>query len=168
MCLWCSAAKLNVSVLGTFPHGAWSDLCSFCHYLNSHLSYSISLVFHSFSMSLCVNCEKKKKQLLSAYWYVQNKYLSLIDIGVMWESGCCFTVFIFQIMTAGTTATRRAVVTPAPALSSNVTAAAASRITGPVTETMTAGTTATRPMQTAPTRVSVWTCPPAAVCYIQS
>ena len=40
--------------LGTFPHGAWCDLCSLCHYLNSHLSHSMSFVFHSH----CVNCER--------------------------------------------------------------------------------------------------------------
>lgn len=35
------AAKLNVSALGTFPHGAWSDLCSFCQHLFSLLSYLV-------------------------------------------------------------------------------------------------------------------------------
>lgn len=74
------------------------------------------------------------------------------------RSGCCVTVFVFQITTAGITAMRQAAVTPAPALSSSVTAAAASQITGPVTGIMTAGTTATRPTQTAPIRVSVLTC----------
>lgn len=73
---------------------------------------------------------------------------------ILEESGCSLTVFVFQTMTAATTVTKRAAVTPAPALSSNVTAAAASRITGPATETTTAGTTAMRPTQTAPTRVS--------------
>lgn len=32
------AAELNVSALGTFPHGAWSDLCSFCPHSFSLLS----------------------------------------------------------------------------------------------------------------------------------
>ena len=35
------AAELNVSALGTFPHGAWSDLCSFCQLLFSLLSYLV-------------------------------------------------------------------------------------------------------------------------------
>lgn len=73
---------------------------------------------------------------------------------ILEESGCSLTVFVFQTMTAATTVTKRAAVTPAPALSSNVTAVAASRITGPAMETTTAGTTAMRPTQTAPTRVS--------------
>lgn len=51
--------------------------------------------------------------------------------------------------------TRQAAVTRAPALSSSVTAADASQITGPATVIMTVGTTATRPTQTAPIRVSV-------------
>lgn len=73
---------------------------------------------------------------------------------ILEESGCSLTVFVFQTMTAATTVTKPAAVTPAPALSSNVTAVAASRITGPATETTTAGTTAMRPTRTAPTRVS--------------
>lgn len=73
----------------------------------------------------------------------------------MEESGCSSTVFVFQTMTAATTVTKRAAVTPAQALSSNVTAAAASPITGPATGTTTAGTTAMRPTRTAPTRVGV-------------
>lgn len=73
---------------------------------------------------------------------------------IMWESGCCWTMLVFQITTAGTTATRQAAVTPAPSLSSSVTADAASQITGPAMEITTVGTTATRPTQTAPIRVS--------------
>lgn len=73
----------------------------------------------------------------------------------MRESGCRLTVFVFQIMTVGTTAMRRAVVTRAPALSSNATVAAASQITGPVMEIMTVETTVTRPTQTALIRVSI-------------
>lgn len=75
----------------------------------------------------------------------------------MEESGCSLTAFVFQTMTAETTVMKRAAVTPAPALSSNATVDAASRITGPVTGTTTAGTTATRPTRTAPTRVGVLT-----------
>lgn len=76
----------------------------------------------------------------------------------MGESGCCMTVFVFQIMTVVTTVMKQAVVTPAQALSLSVIAAAASQTTGPAMGIMTVGTTATRPMQTAPTRVSVLTC----------
>lgn len=76
----------------------------------------------------------------------------------MEESGCSSTVFVFQTTTAGTTAMKRAAVTPAQVLSLSVTAAAASRITGPATGTTTAATTAMRPTQTAPIRVSGWTC----------
>lgn len=73
------------------------------------------------------------------------------------DSGCCLTVFVFQITTAATTVMKQAVVTPVQALSLSVTAAAASQTTGPVTGIMTAGTIVTRPTQTAPTRVSVLT-----------
>lgn len=83
----------------------------------------------------------------------------------MRASGCCVTVFVFQITTAGTTVMRQAAVIPAPALSSSVTVAAASQITGPVTEIMTVGTTVTRPTQTAPIRVSVLTCRSGGVSY---
>lgn len=61
-----------------------------------------------------------------------------------------------QTMTVGTTVTRPAAATPAPARSSSVTAGAASPSTGPATGTMTAGTTAMRPTPTAPTRVRAW------------
>lgn len=149
-CLWCSAVKLNVSALGTFPHGAWSDLCSFWHYLLSFLSYSVPFVFHGFNCH-CVNLKKKKKRNTAHLCM----FFSLWGSGplIMQESGCCLTVFVFQITTAGTTVMRQAVVTPAPALSSSVTAAAASQITGRVMEIMTVGTTAMKPMQTAPIRV---------------
>lgn len=72
----------------------------------------------------------------------------------MEESGCSSTALVFQTTTAVTTVTKRAAVTPAQVLSLSVTAAAASRITGPATGTTTAATTAMRPTQTAPTRVS--------------
>lgn len=75
----------------------------------------------------------------------------------MVESGCCLTVFVFQITTAATTAMRQAVVTRAQALSLSATVGAASQTTGPVMGITTVATTATRPMQTAPTKVSVTT-----------
>lgn len=71
------------------------------------------------------------------------------------------TVLVFQITTAATTATKPAAVTPAQVLSLSVTAAAASRTTGPATGIMTAATTATRPTPTAPIKVSV-SAPPSA------
>lgn len=142
--------QLNVSAFGTFPHGAWSDLCSFCHYSISHI------LFHLFSIVFIVTVlnVKEKNLLLFAYLYI----FPCEAVGASYYESWCLTVIVFQITTAGTTATRRAVVTPAPALSSSVTAAAASQITGPVTEIMTAGTTVTRHTLTAPTRVSVTTC----------
>lgn len=65
-------------------------------------------------------------------------------------------------MTVETTATKQAAVTPVRACSSNATAAAVSRSTGPATETTTAATTATRRAPTAPTRVSVL---PSLACF---
>lgn len=72
-----------------------------------------------------------------------------------------FPLFLpLQTMTVGTTATRRAAATPAPATSSSATVGAASLCTGPAMGTMTAGTTVTRLMPTAPTRVSPsWAAP---------
>ena len=53
-----SAAKRNVSVLGTFTHGAWSDLCSFCDLFYTLLSLSliISLVDVPFCVKSNVTC----------------------------------------------------------------------------------------------------------------
>lgn len=120
------------------------------------------ILFHLYSIvfTVTVLIVKKEKQLLSAHWNIYLYFLSLWGSGclIMRESRCRLTVFVFQITTAGTTVMRQAVVTPVPALSSNVTAAAASQITGLVMEIMTVGTTATRPTQTAPIRVSVSAC----------
>ena len=68
---------------------------------------------------------------------------------------CVCVCVCVQTTTAGTTVTRRAVATPAPAFNSSAIVAAASPSTGPATETTTAETTATRRTPTAPIRVSV-------------
>lgn len=64
-------------------------------------------------------------------------------------------MFVFQTTTVATTAMKRAAATPALALSSSVTAAAASQIIGPVMEIMTVEITAMKLMQTAPIEVGV-------------
>ena len=130
-------------------------------YSLSHIPFHF--VFHVFHCH-CVNCEKKRKAIDFCTFIIY--IYSLWGSGriIIPKSGCCLTVFVFQITTAGTTATRQAVVTPALALSSSVTAAAASQITGPATVITTAGTTATRPTQTAPIRVSVLTRWSGGVC----
>lgn len=117
----------------------------------SPLSY---LLFHSYHLD-SINWKKINvaavffADLLLCCTFVAMSHRSLM----MEESGCSPTAFVFQTTTAATTVMKQAAVTPAQAPSLSVTAAAASRITGPATGTTTAATTAMRPTQTAPTRV---------------
>lgn len=110
-------------------------------------------------------------------WSVRSPSFPAFRVRLLWQEGLClppscrvsasppswpagrslspFPLFLpLQTMTAGTTATRRAAATPAPATSSSATVGAASPCTGPAMGTMTAGTTVTRLTPTAPTRVS--------------
>lgn len=64
-------------------------------------------------------------------------------------------------MTVEITVMKQAAAIPAPVSSLNVTVAAASQNTGPVTATMTVETTVTRLMPTAPTRVRSNYCEPS-------
>lgn len=138
-------------------------------YAVSVIIYSLisHILFHLYSMVFTVTVLIVKKMKSNCFLHIYIYIFSLWGCGrlIMWESGCCLTVFVFQITTAGTTVMRQAAATPAPALSSSVTAAAASQITGPVMEITTVGTTATRPTQTAPIRVSVLTCRLGGVSY---
>lgn len=160
MMLCCQAQCISARYIPSWCM-VWSMQFLSLFILSSHIPFHF--VFHGFHCN-CFNCEKK--------WKAIDFCTFIIYINSLWgsgrliipESGCCLTVFVFQITTAGTTATRQAVVTPALVLSSSVTAAAASQITGPATVITTAGTTATRPTQTAPIRVSVLTWWSGGVC----